>query len=351
MSSRAAMPEERDTLDQATMERLRRAAEAATALEVIPRPPARSSFPKRVRATGESLERMEIRLARQSVGEVPSDPALLARRSALLELGASHRMLRAAVTAVADKPKQVSQLPRLIAGLGQDEPRIASVARVYFRAVDGAFSAATFRGFIQAVQTHEPLNVDELWSIGAFLKFALLEFLLEEAHALLRSPQATPAPQLMVHLKSLRGITHADWVFLVEPLIVFDTFLKQDPAGVFERMDFETRELYRKRIALVARRSDCNELQVAQAALELAREAKQPAATDQRLQRRREHVGYYLVDNGFSQLATRVGFHPTTGWRVRAFVRAHAEDFFLASFQVLTLLFIAAALFSFLRLL
>jgi cyclic beta-1,2-glucan synthetase len=345
MSSATAMPEEKETLDQGTIERLRRAAESAASLEVVPRPPSQSSFPKRLRAMGVALERMELTLARQSVTDVPSDPALIARRSALLELGASHRMLRAAIAAVSDKPKQVALLPRLMVRPGQDEPRIAAVARTYFRAVDGTFSAATFRAFIQELQTHEPLNVDELWNIGSFLRLALLESLLDETQTLFRSPNAAPVPLLMIHLKSLRGITHADWVFLIEPLIAFDVFLKQDPAGVFENMDFETRELYRKRIALVARRSDCNELQVAQAVLELARGAREPAAADQRLQQRREHVGYYLVDSGFPQLAARVGFHPTAAWRIRAFVRAHGEEIFLAAFQVCTLLLLAAALF------
>ena len=152
-------------------------------------------------------------------------------------------------------------------------------------------------------------------------------------------------PRLMAHIKSLQSITNADWVYLIEPLIVLDKFLRQDPAGTFEEMDFETRELYRKRIAIVARRSDCSESQVAQAALELARGGSEAESTDPRMQLRRTHVGYYLMGSGFPQLASRVGFHPCFVWRARAFVRDNGEDFFLTGIQLLTLLFIAAALF------
>jgi hypothetical protein len=334
-----------ETIEHETLERLRRAADAAANLEVIPRPPVASHFPRRVRSARLALAQLEAHMARQSVEIVPIDPQLLARRSALLELGASHRTFRAAITAVSDKPRQVALLPRVTPGPRQDEPRIAAVARGYLRAVDGTFSAPTFRVFVQFIQAHEPLNVDELWSIGAFLKFSLLEFLLEESRALFQSPGSAPVPQLMTHIKSLRSITHADWVFLIEPLIVLDAILRQDPAGIFAQMDFETRESYRKLIATAARRSDCSEWQVAEIALALARETKESATDDPRMNLRRKHVGFYLIDDGFTQLAVRIGFHPSLAWRTRAFVHQHADDFFLSSIQILTLLFIAAVLF------
>jgi len=345
MADQIAVLEPKESVDDETLERLRSAADAAAAWEVIPRPPAAGRFPKRVRAARQALEQLEAGLARQNLSHAPHDPQLLARRSALLELGAGHRMLRAAITAVSDKPRRVAQLPRLVPGPREDEPRVAAVARAYLRATDGRFSALTFRAFIELLQAHEPLNVDELWSIGAFLRFTLLEFLLAESLALLRSSGSASVPGVMAHINSLKSITHADWVYLIEPLIAFDVLLRQDPAGVFEQMDFETRELYRKRIAGAARRSDCTEWQVAQAALELARKGRQSAASDPRIKRRREHVGYYLVGEGFSQLAARIRFHPSFGERLRAFVRADGEDFFLSGIQVLTLLFVAAVMF------
>ncbi len=334
-----------ETLDSGTIARLRSAADQAAAWEVIPRPRADGSLQRRVQAARQTLTQLETRLARQSLAEVPIDPQLAARRSALLELAAGHRMFRSAISDVSDKREKLGRLPRIILGPKQDEPRVATVARLYLDTVDGTFSAFTFHEFMQTVQAHEPLNVDELWSVGTFLKFALLELILKEAWDVLHSPGKVSVPLLLAHIKSLQSISNADWVFLIEPLIGFDEFLRQDPARIFKEMDFETRELYRKRIAIVARRSDCSESQVAQAALELAREGDKAESTDPRMHLRRAHVGYYLIGNGFSQLASRVGFHPCIAWRARAFVRDNGEDFFLTGIQLLTLLFIAAVLF------
>jgi hypothetical protein len=128
----------------------------------------------------------------------------------------------------------MARLPRLATRpAATDEPRVAAVARVYLDAVDGTFSAPTFHAFMQAVQAHEPLNVDELWSVGTFLKFALLELILGEAREVLRPHGKVSVPRLLAHIKSLQSISNADWIYLIEPLIVIDALLRQDPANVF----------------------------------------------------------------------------------------------------------------------
>jgi hypothetical protein len=345
MSKIASISGPHEGLDSETMNRLTSAANQVADWEVIPRSRAGGTLQKRAQAARQTLTQLETKLARQSLTEVPTDPQLAARRSALLELAAGHRMFRSAISDVSDKRQELARLPRLVLGPRRDEPRVAALARIYLDAVDGTFSAPTFQEFMQAIQTHEPLNVEELWSVGTLLKFALLELILDEARDVLRSRGKATVPQLMAHIKSLQAVSNADWVYLIEPLIVFDKFLRQDPANTFEQMDFETRELYRKRIALVARRSDCSESQVAQAALELAREGYEGESDMPRVHLRHGHVGYYIIGNGFPQLASRVGFHPSFAWRARAFVRANGEDFFLSGIQLSTLLFMAAALF------
>lgn len=326
-------------------QRLNKAAAAAATWEVVPRPTTSFGFMARVRAAQRRLVEIEGHLARHAVPEVTNDPAQTAYRSALLELGASHRLLRSALNSVADRPRALAKLPRVVLANNEHEPRAATVAGTYLAAVGGVFSGPAFSQFVRTVQEHEPLNVNELWNLSSFLRFVLLEWLLEESLTLLRAKEAASAPALLDHIKSLRTITNTDWEYLIEPLIVLDALLRQDPAGAYPQMDFETRELYRRRIALVARRSDCTETQVAEAVLQLAQQGASFQAPDQRTQRRRIHVGYYLVDNGFPILARRVGFHPTVTFRIREFVRDHGEEFFLGGIQVFTLLFIAVVLF------
>src|SRR3984957_6898923 len=272
-----------ETLDNEIIARLRRAADQAAAWEVVPRPQGGGSFQARVHAAHRSLKQAEPSFARQSLPEAPGDPQLLALRSALLELAAGQRMFRSAIREVSEKRQELARLPRLVLDSGHDEPRIAAIVRIYLEAVDGTFSATTFHAFMHAVQAHEPLNVEELWSAGTFLKFVLTEVILEEARDVFRARDAISVGPLMVYIKSLQSVGNADWVNLIEPLIVFDVLLRQDPANAFAQMDFESRELYRKRIALIAHRSDCSESQVAQAALELAREGNESESPNPRI--------------------------------------------------------------------
>ena len=125
-----------------------------------------------------------------------------------------------------------STAARVLPG-AQDQPRVAAAACEYFRAVDGDFSEATFRVFILALQTYDPLTLDELWDLGSFLRFELLESILDEAQNLRRAPEETQPEVFAVRMKSLRTLNHVDWEFLIEPLIVFDALLRQDPAGAY----------------------------------------------------------------------------------------------------------------------
>jgi cyclic beta-1,2-glucan synthetase len=333
-------------LERETRARLASAAAIATRWDVVLRPTDLGGFSAQIREARQGLLRLESELARHPVPPVSEVPAEVAYRAGLLELGANHRLLRAALNAVSDRPRQIGALPRVQVSERPQEPRVEALARLYLDAVDGAFSGPSFDAFIRSVQSHEPLIFEELWDLSSFLKFVLLERLIEQTQEMLQSKRQEPAAALIEHIKSLRTVTNTDWQYLTEPLIAFDEILKRDPAGAFTQMDFETRQMYRRRLAVVARRSDCTELQVAQAALDLALEGvTAPPASDPRVQRRRIHIGYYLIDQGFQRLSERVGFHPTLTFRARAFVCTHGEDFFLGGIQVLTLLFMAAVLF------
>jgi hypothetical protein len=309
---------------------------AAAAWDVVHRPAAPGTFPARVRAAGRALKALELDLASLRTASVPAGPS----NAALLELRTNARLLRAAVRGVSDKPRIVASLPRVVLPAQKDEPRAAAVAKAYLRAVEGNFSAPAFRDLIQGLQVHDPLTLDELWNAAAFLKFILVESLLDDARILMSLPASVPGPTVTVHLKSLRTITHTDWASLLEPLILFDAALRQDPAQAYASMDFDSRELYRKRVAFIARHSDCTESQVAQAVLDLAREAQTGPASDQRIQLRQMHVGYYLMDKGFPRLAERTGFHPPPIERVRAFIRSQADYFYITNIELITVLFI-----------
>ena len=310
---------------------------AAATWDVVHRPTTTGTFPARVRAARAALKALELDLALLRTTTASEESA----NSALLELRANARLLRAAVRALADSSQVIAHLPRVILPAQQDEPRIAAVATAYLRAIDGDFSAPAFCELIRALQAHDPFSLDELWNLAAFLQFILLESLLDDARVLLRLPGSAPIPPVSIHLRSLRTISLIDWALLVEPLILFDAALRQDPAQAYDSMDFDSRESYRKRVAFIARHSDCTEFLVSQKALELARGGLTEPASDPRIQRRRIHVGYYLVDKGFSRLAARTGFHPPLIERTRALIRSQADNFYITGIELITILFIA----------
>src|SRR6516165_8600022 len=102
-------------------------------------------------------------------------------------------------------------------------------------------------------------------------------------------------------------------------------------------MDVESRDLYRNEIAYIVKRSDFSELEVARAALELAQRAHRTTYQDSRLAERVSNVGYYLIAEGADTLKRKVGFHPDLGNRLRKFVKAHPDDFYLSSIAFLTI--------------
>ena len=324
-------------------ERFREAARKASAWDVVHRPSDAGNFRSRLLDARQGLHRLEPQLGSLR----PASPGLYCppHLKALLELRANIRLLRTAVASVWERLKEIEQLPRAILARQQEEPRIATAVELYLDTAGGEYSTDTFQAFIQALQEYEPLRVRELWNCAGFLSFALLESLQEEARTLLHSPNAEATQLLTAQIKSLRTIADTDWVEVIEPLIVFDSTLKQDPAETYGAMDFESRDLYRRRVAFVAHYSDCSELRVAQTALDLARLEFGEARNDPRMHSRRSHVGYYLVGKGFPFLASRVGFHAPVADRMRAVIRSHADDYYITGIWLITVFVLAAVLF------
>ena len=260
----------------------------------------------------------------------------------LLELRENPRLLRTAINEIAGIRRKAEHLPRI----GED-PRDAVVARAYLHAAHSVWNGSALRIYIEKAQQRDPLELKELWAFPSFLKFELLQLILTQAEAMLHEPRSAAAAEpklLTARIKSLRELGHADWLSLMEPLVVFDSILLQDPAKAYPKMDFDSREDYRKRVAELALHSDCSETQVASIVLDLAQQAQQEKIEDPRVYLRRAHVGYYLIDRGLDALITHIGYHPRLIDRVRTFVRRHADDVYIGGIEILAILLIAAIL-------
>jgi cellobiose phosphorylase len=115
-----------------------------------------------------------------------------------------------------------------------------------------------------------------------------------------RENQQQAADQVSISnsIGSLRILGATDWREFVESLSSVEKILREDPAGVYSRMEFATRDHYRRTVEQIARHSSLTESEVARQAVLLAQESTMHKSADERM----HHVGFYLIDQGLPQL-------------------------------------------------
>ncbi len=132
-----------------------------------------------------------------------------------------------------------------------------------------------------------------------------------------RQQQAADQVSIGNTITSLRSLAALNWKEFVEQQSRVEQVLRLDPAGVYERMNFATRDRYRHAVEQIAKHSPRSEEQIARVAFELSRDVQQrrldrspkasapspPAKND-------EHLGYYLLSKGRDLLERSVGYRP-----------------------------------------
>lgn len=113
-------------------------------------------------------------------------------------------------------------------------------------------------------------------------------------------------------ISSLREVSETDWSIFVEECSVIDRILRLDPADMYSRMDFNTRDTYRKKIEKLSNHSRYSEQEVTEQALMMAESAAQNGT----IQRSKKiHIGYYLMDDGYHQLCKKLEYNkPIDEW-------------------------------------
>jgi len=106
--------------------------------------------------------------------------------------------------------------------------------------------------------------------------------------------QAADQASMANSIASLRFVNATEWHLFVESQSGTERILRGDPAGVYPRMDFGTRDVYRHVVEALARRLRLSEEDVARRAIGLAGEAPDDPVAG--------HVGFLLVDDGLPRL-------------------------------------------------
>jgi cyclic beta-1,2-glucan synthetase len=108
--------------------------------------------------------------------------------------------------------------------------------------------------------------------------------------------QAADQVSMSNSIGSLRFLGAMAWREFVETMSSVERTLCEDPADVYAKMDFSTRDRYRHVVERIAKRSAHTESEVARQAIRLARAAGKGGDD------RAVHVGFYLIDDGLAQL-------------------------------------------------
>ncbi len=148
-----------------------------------------------------------------------------------------------------------------------------ALAAGYLAATGYDFSEKSLNAYVQAFQQSTALRLHELWALVPALKLVLLEEIAARGSKVTADPEGSYGVGVCV--RSLRDISQTGWKDVLEPLILFDRILREDPAGAYPRMDFESRDLYRTELADIAQYSDLTEMEIAAKAVALAQAAKQ----------------------------------------------------------------------------
>src|SRR5581483_4903234 len=238
--------------------------------------------------------------------------------------------------------QQLKKIPDVRTPRGEIIPRVAALAEGFLAACENQVSEEALISYLNAFQKNTPLRMRELWALVPALKLHLLEEIARDAPQLLKNHQAVLGTGACV--RSLRELSETNWKDILEPLIAFDQILRQDPAGAYANMEFESRDLYRNRIVKLSDRADCSETEIASEALKLALQAQNQGQSDPRVGLRQSHIGYYLIAEGKDTLHERIGYRPPFAERISSFLRKHPDETYLPAIEVLTLAIVSAIL-------
>ncbi len=137
---------------------------------------------------------------------------------------------------------------------------------------------------------------------------------------------------------SLRLCSTLDWGKYFEAVSLVEQVLQRDPAGVYGRMDFLSRDRLRQAVESMAAPDGDAQIRVALKAVENARERAVDGSTADRA----AHVGYHLIDLGRRDLEADVAYRPPLAGRLRRLAFAHATAVYLGAIGLLTTLLVAA---------
>ncbi|HEY6572403.1 MAG TPA: carbohydrate-binding protein, partial [Candidatus Eisenbacteria bacterium] len=140
-------------------------------------------------------------------------------------------------------------------------------------------------------------------------------------------------------ITGLRLVATTDWNRAVERVSLMEKILQRDPAGVYGRMDFASRDRYRQAVEELSEPTGEAQLRVALRAIESARQAAEKRPGDPC-----GHIGCHLIGAERLGFEHDVGYVPRLKQRIRRAIFQHGVGLYLGSITLITALGVAAAM-------
>ena len=137
-------------------------------------------------------------------------------------------------------------------------------------------------------------------------------------------------------ITSLRFTGALDWSRFFESVSQVEQILRRDPSGIYSRMDFASRDQYRRVVEQLGGAAAGNQIRVALDCVDIARRNGNRGADI-----RQTHVGYFLAGPGRQEFEALITFKPDVRERARRALFTHATGVYLGAIALLTLLVIA----------
>ena len=243
----------------------------------------------------------------------------------------------------------IQKLRELFEVVNQDIPPLKQ-ANVFFKRITPLLSdfSGTVHRSIQAIERRMDLSNPtvlvylakyirervECSSLAHWLEartathdLSLIELIEEEQHR--QSQNRVTAGQLIT---SLRQISNVIWDLHFEELSLVDKTLRHDPAGVYPRMDFQSRDILRHNIEKFAKKWHISEHLLAEQVVDLAEKANQNSSEHNV----EKHVGYYLIDEGRSQLSAALKIKKRLTYSVAEKLIRHSNLVYFPALAIFT---------------
>jgi cyclic beta-1,2-glucan synthetase len=261
------------------------------------------------------------KVALLNMGELWAIPAML--RLGLVE---NIRRMSLRVAARLDEVELADDWAKRLSGANDESQAALGKELADFIESHPALSPTFVARFLHQVRGYQANFTPLVW-----LEQWIAEDGLSAEEAVTRSNRHAATTQVTVanSITSLRTIARLDWKEFVESQSATEKILRKDISGCYPLMTFATRDHYRHVIEHIAKRTKKPEEEVATAALTLSSASSAKGRT--------AHVGYYIIDEGRTELERVAGYTPPFSEKLYRFTQTHPNPVYFGSVLLVTL--------------